>query len=196
MPRTQSWPFKTDITPDDPEFEAKVRAQSLAKSDPAIRREDATHVKTRAPLNLKGFTPKPDAKSFDDLASQLLPFIAEELPKIEAGRVYGVGPDGVSAQVWAHEFRHKNVPQMAENDVRLLDAFMAGSRKQWDEAVRSWQNRKGFDSYEEAARSLVDNLRYVEHEFAKRNGREQGVFSNFTRPKPLHAPYRHWIDEE
>lgn len=196
MPRTESWPFRTNITPDDPEFEAKVRAQSVAETDPGISRADAAHVKTRAPLNLKGFTPKQGTTDHSGLAAELLPFMDGEVPDIQAGRVYGVGPDGVSAQVWAHEFRHKNAPQMAENDVRLLDAFMAGSRKQWDEAVRSWQNRKGFDSYEEAARSLVDNLRYVEHEFAKRNGREQGVFSNFTRPKPLHAPYRHWIDEE
>lgn len=197
MPRTQSWPFKEDITPDDPEFEAKVRAQSFKDLHPSIRREDAAHVKTRAPLTLKGFYSQ-DGTDYLGLAQELVPFVEGALPDMEPNRVYGVGPDGATAQTWAHEFRHKGNPDMTEDGIRVQDAYMAGSRRQWDEAVRSWQNRRGYSSSDVAARDLITILRQREKHLVERNGAPEPTLlqSMFGRADPLYAPYRHWVDED
>ena len=191
MPRTQSWPANPYTTPDDPEFEAKVRAQSMAGHAPPLA-ENARFVKTRFPVGLYGFVPKAE----DGATARAVRQVAVD-PNVEIvpGKAYGVGVHGATPQTYAHEFRHINQPGAREGYVRLQDAFMAGSPKQWREAVEVWKDYLEVKTLAEARERLLSTLRYNERFFAQDNGMpEPGFFGAFGRPKPVYAPYRHWED--
>ena len=140
MPKTQSW-GTAPYGPDDPEFEARVRS---AIGGPYLGAVDKSRA-TRLPGSYAGLLglytvpgisqeylleESPNRNRYRSLQANGVP--------VEADRVYA-GDIDATTQTWAHEFRHRaNPSSMSELTNRLMDAYYAGSKPQWDEAVRMW----------------------------------------------------------
>ena len=179
MPKTEWW-GNHPITPEHPEFEAQIRAVLGDKYSQALRDYKGTFVPTTDELNLKGFTRAPgDGPVPPRRLEQLRAFMLNPDQDISSPGVYGVGTKGARPSTWAHEYRHMAEFQKPGDEwkVRILDAHMAGSKKQWERAVDQWWghlNSKwgGGISRRQAYKDLIHQLEKYNPENAEATGTE------------------------
>lgn len=133
MPNTQSW-GRDHIDPSSPEFEALIRAHIGRPYANSVDKQAATWVQS-PPLNLLGAYLRPTLTPDEfDLFTQKLARVGVDV-NAAPDSVYAFGPR-VQPMTWSHEFRHRAVqPEADETENRVLDAYYAGSRKAWKEAV-------------------------------------------------------------
>jgi len=120
----------------DNEFAIEVAAQSnyAADIDPSIARYHGYKgLPGTEKLNLKGFYINPDKTS--------LPVGAFDKPvrgfvtvPTEVGTVNTIH-DAATPFVYAHEYRHKQFPELNETQLRIVDGMTALNEKQWSESV-------------------------------------------------------------
>ena len=83
---------------------------------------------------------------------------------IEAGTINAIN-DQATPQIWAHEYRHKQHPEMSEPHNRLADAVMAQTPADWDNATKLWQDKlRRWDRIDanlaDSEADLLDSLEY------------------------------------
>lgn len=120
----------------DNEFAIEVAAQSnyAADIDPSIARYHGYRgLPGTEKLNLKGFYINPDKTS--------LPVGAFDKPvkgfvtvPTEVGTVNTIH-DAATPFVYAHEYRHKQFPELNETQLRIVDGMTALNEQQWSESV-------------------------------------------------------------
>jgi hypothetical protein len=77
---------------------------------------------------------------------------------VDPDTVYVSGVENAKPQVWAHEFRHRAMPNMPEDSNRLLDAYYARSPQEWQKAVRSHQDMLSGQTGEDHDYLLAEEL--------------------------------------
>lgn len=221
MPRTQSWNAGKITQPSDPEFAAKVRAQIGAPYQQAVDPAAATFVDTGdRRLNVKGmyFPSDTSQLELDENALNLLvalarmdPAMARNAPSYQADHVYSYGP-WATPQTWGHEFRHR-AGMESETENRTLDAYYAGSRPAWDEAVVDYLRWRQQTGQEEQLGDLIRRLAYRDSYTNSGQPNERtaseaatgvkGSFLDFfldrqrwDAQRKVNAPWRHWVTEE
>jgi hypothetical protein len=134
----------------DNEFAIEVAAQSnyAADIDPSVARYHGLEgVSGDRRMTLGGFTVPPEEPEDPYTSYDLRPYGFRD-PETNRRYVVPVEPNTVNAvhslatpEVWAHEYRHRQYPNMSEFQNRLIDAATAQNERQWNEAVRMWQDQ-------------------------------------------------------
>lgn len=120
-----------------------------------------------AEVTTKGFYVPPEDPNDPNTKENLRPYRVNvegyrgEIPK-EPGTINVVGAKSATPEIWAHEYRHKQYPEMSERDNRLADASSAMNESQWESAIDFWRDylrRQGSKvTRSEAEKSLLNKL--------------------------------------
>ena len=141
----------------DFEFEQQVRAQQGPIGAEAIDADRATFVPATegVPLRrdfaeqygqdepyyrdttgiLHGFYLPDKTPEGDERYANVAAVLGAEL---EADTIYAIGADNANARLWSHEFRHQGAQGMTEAADRLIDAWRADSKSEWEQVVKNW----------------------------------------------------------
>ena len=129
------------IKPEDPDFKEKLSQYMAGEIDPSVARHIEFDLPETTGITLYGeYNPSKDQ-----------PY--EYSGAIDETDVsYTLAPDEVAAfhtrntpATWAHEFRHRNFPEMSENEQRIMDLLVAQTDYDVDSAIRmesDYKNRK------------------------------------------------------
>jgi hypothetical protein len=157
MPKTRAHDlYRGMLRPGDPEFAAKIRSNLAPEDRQAVDPSRAVLAPTN---NMKaGMYVRP---GMSQTTAELYGNMYTEGKPLQPDTVYGFGDDA-NQMIWSHEFRHR-AGNVDEHTNRLKDAAMAGSEKQWNQAVQSyWEYlyMKVSDTitHQEAEKALVDGL--------------------------------------
>jgi hypothetical protein len=107
--------------------------------DPAVSRFHGIPGNT-SKLTTKGFAiPDVDVSKetpfrYTDQAGQ------ETIIPIERNTVNTIDA-GATPNVWGHEYRHRNKPELTEKENRLQDGFYAQNSSDWSDAIRMYQDK-------------------------------------------------------
>ena len=218
MPQTISWPFRESINPNDPEFAAQVKPQLGYPYQGALDPKMAHVLETwaRNGITLRGFYSPEGSKTVGKFVDELNPYLKEDA-NVQPGHVYTIAPGGNTKDVFAHEFRHKALGRVENEEFynRLMDAYYADSPKAWDKAVNGygqWLVLSGelgnIPSFEDAEKRLVSRLKYYTPQEQAKNDlaptlkdKAKGMFSSKQRQKNeakgmLAAPWKFWAKQE
>ena len=120
------------IKPEDPDFKETLSQYMAGEIDPSVARHVEFDVPETTGINLYGqYNPSKDQ-----------PY--EYSGAIDEKDVsYTLAPDEVAAfhtrntpSTWAHEFRHRNFPDLSENNNRIMDLYAAQTDYDVDDAIR------------------------------------------------------------
>jgi hypothetical protein len=131
----------------DNEFAIEVAAQSnyAADIDPSIARYHGFKgLPGTEKLNMKGFYINPDKTSlpmgtFDEPISGYTSRGFSSVPT-EVGTV-NVIHDAATPFVYAHEYRHKQFPELNETQLRIVDGMTALNEEQWLQSVEMFRQQ-------------------------------------------------------
>ena len=115
------------IKPEDPDFKEKLSQYMAGEIDPSVARHIEFDIPDSAALNLYG--------QYNHLD--------KDINRGSGKLSFTLAPDEVAAfhtrntpSTWAHEFRHRNFPNLSESNNRTIDKFAAQTDYDLDEAIR------------------------------------------------------------
>jgi len=115
------------MKPEDPDFKEKLSQYMAGEIDPSVARHIEFDIPDSAALNLYG--------QYNHLD--------KDINRGSGKLSFTLAPDKVAAihtrntpSTWSHEFRHRNFPNLSENNNRIMDKFAAQTDYDLDEALR------------------------------------------------------------
>ena len=126
-------PYAGPLKPENPEFEAQVRARMGSPFTPLVDPAMAAYIGPDSQgMSLRGFF-APGGVSPESQLRSLESFGMDSVGR-EGKQVFGVGK-GATPQVWAHEFRHREVKDEFSN--RMKDVAYSASQQAYQQNVRT-----------------------------------------------------------
>ena len=123
------------IKPEDPDFKEKLSQYMAGEIDPSVARHVEFNIPDHVPINLYGqynHLDKDINRGSGDISFTLAP---DEVAAIHTRN---------TPATWAHEFRHRNFPDLSENNNRIIDKFAAQTDYDIDQAIRLESAEKNY----------------------------------------------------
>ena len=155
------------MSPEDPDFAEKLSPYMAGEIDPSVARHLELDLPQDVGLNLRGAYNPHDDPIQKEFSVGGKPMSLE----FEPGTVNAIHTRN-NPRTWAHEFRHRNYPELSEDQNRTVDLVAAQSEIDRDDAIRLYANsirkRVPSDSLDSVAKKFRNlNNPYLGGEAAK-----------------------------
>jgi len=146
------------IDPSDPAFADKVSPYMAGEIDPSVARHIPLDYDDSSEVTLKGLY-------YQNESGEPYKVKGGRTPE---GKQVSVNPGDVSTfhtsntpQIFGHEFRHKNYPNLTETENRSVDMVTAQTDHDVDSAIRMQANRDRLDIPSEAIDGIKRAIRWI-----------------------------------